>query len=230
MDIVGFIGVYDKIDLMLNVSKILTFLDKKVLIIDATINQKAKYIVPYISPTAKYITTFEDIDVAIGFENIQEIKEYIGENDKLPYDIVLIDIDTSKALEKFEIKKAKKNFFVTAFDTYSIKKGIQIFSEIEEPIELTKILFSKDMLKEDDDYLNFTSLGYKIIWSEYRIYFPLENGDLSVIMENQRLAKIKFKRLSAQYKEGMIQISQEIEKGYKEGTIRKTIKTIEKGV
>ena len=31
------------------------------------------------------------------------------------------------------------------------------------------------MLKEEDDYLNFLSLGYKIIWNEYRIYFPIEN-------------------------------------------------------
>ncbi len=86
------------------------------------------------------------------------------------------------------------------------------------------------MLKEEDDYLNFLSLGYKIIWNEYRIYFPIENGDLSVIYENQRVAKIKFKKLSVQYKDGLAYLSQEILSNVSESNIRKAIKLIEKNV
>ena len=86
------------------------------------------------------------------------------------------------------------------------------------------------MLKEDDDYLNFLSLGYKIVWNEYRIYFPIENGDLSVIYENQKIAKIKFKKLSVQYKDGLAYISEEILGDVSEFSVRKAIKTIEKGV
>ena len=43
---VGFIGAYDKTDLLLNISKILTVMGKKVILVDSTINQKAKYVVP----------------------------------------------------------------------------------------------------------------------------------------------------------------------------------------
>ena len=39
---IGFIGAYDKIDLIIYVAKILTTLKKKVLVIDATTNQKAR--------------------------------------------------------------------------------------------------------------------------------------------------------------------------------------------
>ncbi len=62
---IGFIGAHDKTDLILYVAKILTVLNKKILVIDSTVNQKARYIVPTISPTAKYITDFEDIDIAV---------------------------------------------------------------------------------------------------------------------------------------------------------------------
>lgn len=86
------------------------------------------------------------------------------------------------------------------------------------------------MLKEEDDYLNFLSLGYKIIWNDNRIYFPIENGDLSVIYENQRVAKIKFKKLSIQYKDGLAYMSEEILGDVSEMTIRRAIKLIEKGV
>lgn len=230
METIGFIGVYDKTDLILNLAKILTCMGKRILIIDSTINQKAKYIVPFINPTTTYITSFEDMDIAVGFKNLEQIKEYLGNSGELPYDILLIDIDTNEMMNIFNIPKAQKNFFVTAFDLYSLKKGIEILSNLEEPLSLTKVLFSKDMLKEDDDYLNFLSLEYKVIWSEYKIFFPLENGDLSVIMDNQRAAKIKFKRLSAQYKEGLLLMTQEILKDASEGSIRKVIKTIEKGV
>ena len=39
---IGFIGAYDKTDLIVYVAKILTTLDQKVLVIDATVNQKAR--------------------------------------------------------------------------------------------------------------------------------------------------------------------------------------------
>ena len=72
---IGFIGAYDKTDLILYVAKILTLLDKKVLIVDSTMNQKARYIVPAITPAMKYITDFEDIDVAVGFSSMEYHKD-----------------------------------------------------------------------------------------------------------------------------------------------------------
>ena len=229
---IGFIGVYDKIDLIVYVAKILAVLGKKVLVVDATTKQKARYIIPVINPTLKYITEYEEIDIAVGFENFADIKRYLGttEDEELDYDFVLIDVDNVESFEKFNVINMDKNYFVTSFDAYSLKKGLEILLELKKPISLTKILFSEEMLKEEDDYLNFLSLGYKVIWNEYRIYFPIENGDLSVIYENQRVAKIKFKKLSVQFKDGLVYIAQEILSDTSETTIRRIIKNIEKGV
>ena len=229
---IGFIGAYDKIDLVIYIAKILTVLGKKVLVIDSTINQKARYVVPVINPTVKYITEFEEIDIAVGFENFDEIKQYLSISDggELDYDFALIDVDNEKGFNEFNIAEAQKNYFVTSFDAYSLKKGLEIFVGLKKAISLTKILYTKQVLKEEDDYLNFLSLGYKIIWSEYRIYFPIENGDLSVIYENQRVSKIKFKKLSVQYKDSLAYIAEEILANVSESNIRRAIKTIERGV
>lgn len=226
---IGFIGAYDKTDLLLNIAKILTTMNFKVLVVDSTINQKARYVVPAIDPTVSYITSFEDIDVAIGFNNLLEIQRYAGITGELPYDIALIDCDTIERIETFELEKASKNYFVTSFDIYSLKRGLEILSNVGVPIRLTKTIFTKEVLKEDDDYLNYLSLGYKVIWEEDRIYFPIENGDLTVIAENQRLQKIKFKKLSLQYKESMDFIVQQILEQNNDSNIRKAIKAIEKG-
>ena len=46
---IGFIGAYDKIDMIMYVAKILETCGKKVLVVDSTINQKARYIIPAIN-------------------------------------------------------------------------------------------------------------------------------------------------------------------------------------
>ena len=227
---IGFIGAYDKTDLLVNVAKILTEMKNRVLVIDSTINQKAKYVVPAINPTISYITSFEDIDIAIGFETIEQIKEYLGITSELPYDILLIDVDTAERISKFQLENANKNYFVTSFDLYSLKKGLEIFNGVNTTMKLTKILYSKEMLKEEDDYLNFLALGYKIIWDDERIYFPIENGDLSFLYENHRVKKIKFKRLSVQYKDSLGFIAQQILEQKNDSYVRKTIKGIERGM
>ena len=72
---IGFIGAYDKTDLILYVAKILTDTNKKVLVIDTTITQKSRYVVPSIAPSKCYVTEYEKFDVAIGFNELEGIKK-----------------------------------------------------------------------------------------------------------------------------------------------------------
>lgn len=229
---ISFIGCYDKIDLILYVAKILVAMDRRVLVVDSSINQKAKYIVPVIKPTKAYVTEFEEIDVAVGFDTLEEIKEYLGisSSTELPYDMVLLDIDSYSGIENFEVNNEDLNYFVTGFDLYTLKRGLEILGGLTEVLKLTKVLFSRTANKEEDDYLNYLSLGYKIEWNEEIIYFPFELGDESVIAENQRVSKIKFKRLSTQYKEALIYIAEQILGENEYSKIKKIFKQLEKGV
>ena len=228
----GFIGAYDKIDMMIYVGKILVTLGKKVLIIDCTMRQKVRYIVPVMNQAQAYITEYEGMDVAVGFQSFAQIQQYlqIPANSQLPYDIVLIDTDNPKILISFNFNDSDRNYFVTAFDNYSIKRGIQTIALSQQQRKLTKILFSQFVLNEENEYLDFLTKDYQITWDENKIYFPLENGDSSVITENQRMEKIKFKKLSSSYKDGLANVTKQIVDDINESTIRKTIKTIERGM
>ena len=208
----------------------MTLCEKKVLVVDSTINQKARYVIPAINPTTTYVTEFEEIDFAVGFNNLGQIEQYLKVQSGLPYDIILIDIDNPYNIEGFELNTTEKNYFVTGFDLFSIKRGMQIISLIKNPVKLTKILFSQYMSKEENDYLEYLSLGYKAVWDSNRIYFPIENGDLSVIYENERGSKIKFKKLSQEYKDALLVLADDMTKDVNEAQIRKAIKTLEKGV
>lgn len=230
---IAFIGSYDKTDFLLYIAKIMTTLGKKILIVDGTIMQKAKYIVPVIRPTTTYMTEFENIDVAVGFSDMDEIRGYLGlaSEAEFTYDFAILDIDTYQGYVNFNAKEAIKNYFVTSFDVYSLKRGIEALSGLEEKIVLTKVLFSKDMLQEEDEYLEFLAMGCKIDWEKEKIYLPFDRGDQSVIIQNQRTAKINFRNLSSQYKDGLIFLTEGIleQEGISGGEIRKTVRKIEKG-
>lgn len=232
MRTIGFIGAYDKTDLIIYLARLLVELNKKVMIIDATTLQKAKYIVPSISPSKTYVTEFEGIDIAVGFYNYNSIKEYLGmpAHAVFEYDYIFVDVDSPEALEDFDIKTATKNYFVTGFDLYSLKRGLEILSGIKEPMPLKKILFSKKLETEEDEYLNYLSLGYKVIWDEEKIYFPFEQGDQTTIIENQRVEKIKVKRLTQFYKESLMYLAEELIDQKEAGNIKKAFKQLEKGV
>ncbi len=225
MNKVGFIGAYDKTDLIIYTAKILTELQKKVLILDTTQSQKSRYVVPAINPTVSYITEFENIDIAVGFGNFQTLQEYIG-TEQLNYDYALIDIDNSAAIRGTGLEIVDKTYFVTAFDLYSLKKGVEILENLKNPLKLTKIFFAQTFYQEDDEYLNFLSLGKKVIWNDNMIYFPIENGDTSAIAENQKLGKIKFKNLSLDYREGVAYLASDIS-GEKAKNIKNIIKNLE---
>ena len=146
---IGLIGAYDKTDFILYVAKILSVLGKSVIVIDTTVTQKAKYVVPVINPTKAYLTEYETIDVAVGFNKMQEMREYLGlqEGEELQYDYALIDIDSPEAFNDFNMNEATTSFFVTSFDLYALKRGLEVLSGLTENIKMTKVLFSKNMLK-----------------------------------------------------------------------------------
>lgn len=192
------------------------------MVIDTTITQKARYIVPSIAPSKCYVTEYEKIDVAVGFETLDDIKKYIG-NDSLEYDYVLIDIDDNRFFQKLEMTSASKNYFVTGFDNYSLKKGLEVIGKMQDKILMTKVLYSQEMLQEEDDYLNFLSFYYAVRWENKKIYFPFDTEDNSAIIENQRIARIRFKNLSDTYKEGLTSIVADMMPETRENEIRKII-------
>lgn len=225
-----FIGAFEKLDLILYVAKIIKYLNKKVLVVDATTLQKSRYIVPTINPTKSYITRFEDIDIAIGFESYQEIERYIGitEEQKMKYDYILVNADNQEVFENFNNADTIKNYFVTSFELYSIRKGLETIKKIDKPIKITKLIFSTHMDETDDYYLEYIALGHKIIWEDEKIIFPYTTEDMETMIENQKIFKIKIKGLSQLYKESLEYLVSDIIPDVNINNLRRIIKNIER--
>ena len=230
MEKINFIGAYDKTDSIMYIAKILTEMKKKVIIVDATITQKSKYVIPTVENKNEYITNYSNIDFAIGFTNYNDIKTYLGmpQSAAFTYDYMLIDIDNSDLLNNFDVYSSKKTYFVTSFDLYALKKGVEVLKRLSLPVEITKVYFSNLMSQSEDDYFNYIATGCRVKWNQEKIYFPLLNEDLDVIKENQRLSKIRFKGLSNEYKMSLIEWTQDI-CGDSNG-VKKACRQIERGV
>jgi hypothetical protein len=230
MEKINFIGAYDKTDSIMYIAKILTEMKKKVIIVDATITQKTKYVIPTIDNRSEYIANYANIDFAIGFTNYNDIKTYLGmpQSAAFTYDYMLIDIDNSDLLNNFDVYSSKKNYFVTSFDLYALKRGVEVLKRLSLPVEIMKVYFSNLMSQSEDDYFNYIATGCRVKWNQDKIYFPLLNEDLDVIKENQRLSKIRFKGLSNEYKTSLMEWTQDI-CGDSNG-VKKACRQIERGV
>lgn len=226
---IGFIGATDKTDLIVYVAKVLNDIGKKVMVVDTTITQKTKYVVPSINPTKTYITDFNNVDYAIGFQNIEDIARYLGlkENDKienLNYDYMLIDIDNEKNVENFEIDEVGKNYFVTRFDIYSLRRGLEILNNIPLNMSLSKIIINYNIKKEDEEYLNYLSLDTRVVWNDFSIYIPIFDENERQIEDNQRIYRAKLKKLIPEYQDGVIYIAQDIVGDLSANRIKKFVK------
>ena len=114
---VAFIGSYDKADMIIYLAKALTIAGKKVIVVDSTVLQKTRYIVPTIQPLKKYITTYEGVDIAIGFESFEDISLYKQQNgENYEYDYALVDVDSTRNYVAFKIAPTDKHYFVTSMD------------------------------------------------------------------------------------------------------------------
>lgn len=225
---IGFVGTYDKTDLILSIAKILSEIGNRILIVDNTLNQRCKYVIPCINPMRAYITEFEDMDIAVGFDSLEKIRQYLGleDDEELRYDIIMVDTDNYEGIINFNLQTAEKLYFATSFDVYCLKRSLESIKEVEAPLHMTKIFYSRQMLKEEEEYFDYLSLGIKVVWNEEKIYFLLENGDEDAIIENQRLAKIKFKNLSNEYKENIVYLVNDIDSRIGERQVRTIIKNL----
>lgn len=229
---IGFIGAYDKIDLILYEAKILAQMGERVLVIDATAMQKTRYMVPSIENARKYITNYEDIDIAIGFESLNDIKEFMGIllSSEMNYGTIMIDVDTLRNIANFELRGWDKLYFVSGFDVYSLKRGVELLASIQTENQIAKILYTRDASKEEVDYLNFLTKDLGVKWNdEMSLYLPFECGDQSVIYRNQRIQKMNMKKLSSQYKQTLSFIAMQIMGEEQFAQIKRTMKNLERG-
>ena len=207
-----FVGGMDKLDIIKYVATIIrgaTMEQKSCLIVDFTEIQKTRYLIPSIEITKpekgqKYITTEAKVDIAVGYNNYNElVQEGILDNMSdtgKKYDFVFFDVDNKEALASIPLDVEDKVFMMTTLDIYSLEKAVEAFAGYNSDREVNRVIFGKKVTAQSMNYISYLTKDLNIRYEEHIITFPYDNGDLTIIHENQRARRLNLKPFSNQFK------------------------------
>ncbi|CCZ56299.1 predicted protein [Clostridium sp. CAG:1219] len=194
MQVIGLMGYVDKYDFTINLAKAINIVGKSVLVIDATLDKKIKYVIPSMSVEKAYVTQYNNIDFAVGFESIHEIENYMSErgiNIGL-YDYAIIDIDSPKAYEFFRARGFDKLYFFVDSTVLSVEKNKEIANSFkifnnasEQKIKMTRVLYKTYMSRASEKYFSDSLTEYGIEWNENFYEIPNEDQDKMANMDSQ---------------------------------------------
>ena len=141
MQSIGMYGYVDKYDFVIATAKTLEIMGRSVLVIDATSDEKYKYIIPSIDKSQSYLTQYADIDFAIGFNSYEELMNYLNEKgiDIQRYSYVLLDVENYEGYRKFRNFEVNKSYmFIYRSLTFFIKLKLSLLGISELKFILLK--------------------------------------------------------------------------------------------
>ena len=215
MEQVGFIGFYDKKDLLLNIGKVFSYLGKKTLVVDATMMQRMRYVVPNVSAnnSITYVSEYLGVDVAVGFMNLGQVAQYLGTNE-LNYDFVIIDSDNIQTMYSFMIPSMKNVFYVTSFDKFEVEKSKELLANVNQPLSLKKVIISSNLNSNEDEYLVHSLQNNFVTFDkQHEILFEDTDRNRAVILQSQLVHEIWFKNYTSTYKDSLEYLAALISEG-----------------
>lgn len=209
MQVVGLIGYVDKYDMIMNLAKTINIMDKSVLVVDATLDRKLKYIVPALDNIGRsYVTQYNNIDFALGFDSMHDVENYMAEqsiNISL-YDYVLIDMDSARSYEFFRTRGIDKYCFFIDTSVLSVAKNREIIKAMKvynndesAKLEMTKILYRSYMSRAANDYFEGKIKEYDVVWKEPEYELQLEEQDKLADIDSQFSGMIDIKKHTKMY-------------------------------
>lgn len=231
--IIGLIGYVNKSDFAINLAKVLAIMDKKVLVIDGTVEKRLKYTLPIIEKDKKaYITNFDEVDYALGFNSLDEIKKYLC-NDTIhveDYNIILIDIDNVPYLSKFEVSNLNMTYLFFEYSNISIQKNIEIIKELldlrpaDKEFPITKVLFRDYITRVSEIYYETKLEDLNIKWSTEPYEMSYEDQDRIVDIESQQAGYTEVNKHTKYFQNIIINMVNDIIGDTSAGEIKKAIK------
>lgn len=218
-----FVGGMDKLDIIKYVATIIrgaTMEQKSCLIVDFTEIQKTRYLIPSIEITKpekgqKYITTEAKVDIAVGYSNYNELVQEgilgnMSDSGK-KYDFVFFDVDNKEALASIPLDVEDKVFMMTTLDIYSLEKAVEAFAGYNSDREVNRVIFGKKITAQSMNYISYLTKDLNIRYEEHIITFPYDNGDLTIIHENQRARRLNLKPFSNQFKTALSSLTEMVD-------------------
>lgn len=208
MQVIGLVGYMDKYDFVMNLARTINIMEKSVLVVDATLDQKLKYVVPALDNIGRsYVTQYNNIDFAVGFNSMHDVENYMieqGININL-YDHILIDIDSPKGYELFRTRGINKTYLFLDTTVLSLSKNkemvkaMRVYTQQGDNLELSKVWFKAYLSRASQEYFDKQIEEYNAKWTEPEYEIPYDERDKMEDIDSELSGIINIKKHSKMY-------------------------------
>ncbi len=219
MQVIGLVGYMDKYDFVMNLARTINIMDKSVLVVDATLDQKLKYVVPALDNIGRsYVTQYNNIDFAVGFNSMHDVENYMieqGININL-YDHILIDIDSPKGYELFRTRGINKTYLFLDTNVLSLSKNkelvkaMRVYTQQGDNLELSRVWFKAYLSRASQEYFDKQIEEYNAKWTEPEYEIPYDERDKMEDIDSELSGIINIKKHSKMYISAIADMTAEI--------------------
>ncbi|MCR8642105.1 hypothetical protein NV379_05485 [Paenibacillus sp. N1-5-1-14] len=233
-----FVGACEKSDLLLYSSALLAAAGKKVLLIDATTEQKLKYSVPRIDGDGD-MTEYEGFYVSYGLKTGAEVRTYLEHVRfdglllaEAGFDTILIDTNHREFFEGISIQDYTERVYVTNYEKSCIHVNEEILQSVlpKQSGYTPFIPIIKDTVdcQINTEYFEKMLGHHPIAWSGEFYEIEFDELDYASRIDNQNHNRLRLNRLSKAYQRTLIDVTTEIS-GMTYAEMKSAFKRIKKG-
>lgn len=210
MKILQFIGTKEKADFTLYISNLLTVLNQRVLVVDATASQIYRY--GYLNiEDQEQLTEIQKVEVLCGVKDWDEVNQALKKNNEKVenYDCIIIDIDSINGLLE-SWPEIDDRYYFSDDDRYHLNKDVPLlhrYFDEADTVTIKRIHFESPF-KLREDYLD-QLMNSRPDWSplSYTVEYDDFEERLKLQMQHEQI--IPLKELSKSLKSVMEEIISE---------------------
>lgn len=213
---VVFFGAPDKSHLLLVLGKLLTALERKVLIVDSTFAQSMQGYLPQLEFGCS-LREFEGIDVATGLITSAQLERSLLEAEgEAAYDVMLLDTDHTEFVKGRELPGYDKRVWCSNFNRMGMQTNANLMQRLclheaeGQPLTFYKLNAPTLPTAIPKSYIDSVLPQQAVRWEDTVFRFPLDERDMSVELDNQHHGRIDIRRLSGAYRRTVLDMLQQL--------------------
>ena len=213
---VVFFGAPDKSHLLLVLGKLLTAMERKVLIVDSTLAQSMQGYLPR-ADFGCSMREFEGIDVATGLITPAQLERTMFQaGGETAYEIMLLDTDHAEFVKGRELQGYDKRVWCSNWRRLGMYKNAELMQRLclheaeGQPLSFYKMIAPTLPIAIPESYIDSLLPQQFVRWEDTVFRFPLDERDMSVELDNQHHGSIDIRRLSGTYRRTVLDMLQQL--------------------